>query len=644
MTVGAWGDISQADLLVDGKYIDDKSGLNIGGGVLDATLTRSIEQASTIEFTVFDPDHNLLNSRLVTEKIKCNVGPYSFKLCAVEKSDDNIILTFEDEAVSLLRDHAVPRKAARNKVTRAQFAQMLVKEVPKLSLFSTELKVHQPVEKTKQTPNQKSRDANKEYGFPDKIPSDITVRGGKNPTKAQMTNADIILRQGTEMLADKFTLIVGLAVGIDESALVALNHGDSAGPDSRGVFQQRDNGAWATAPKGSAASEAQRMDTATSAKIFFKKAIELRKNHPDYTETELAHAVQGNADPNVYQQWVKEAKKIYALWFGIIPDFNADTANSTTARAKKPYEFHRGGPGQRGEDSWQCLLRLSQEVNWLCFCIGFTVYFLPSVDLYTSRPIATIDEDTVGVERINFEYDLGKNVTQATVEVHAERWQVDPGAVIMIQNMGPANGRWLVSEITRSFFDTQAEVSLIKPTNPLPEPAATAVVGAKASGKLTTNGELGGFSAVETGLSLLNPNGYRQAGVAANHANHPGVSLSEYLKNHKVEKAPFDCSSFVRWCWIVGGQIDIGDGNVVSQVAHAKTTNWLQGGSGKTPPGGFSEGDILAVNGSEGPFTHTVMCAGGQDTVEAQSTATGIVKGKMPSSWNYWYRPEPAKT
>lgn len=641
MSSGAWADISQADLLVDGKYINDPEGLNIGGPMLDASIVRSIEQASTIAFTMFDPNKDLLNSRLVTEKIKCNVGTYGFKLAAVEKSGENVILTFEDEAISLLRDHATPRKASRAKVTRAEFAKMLVEEESGLTFFSTELKNLQPVANHKGKPNQSTRDANKEYGFPDKIPSDITVRGGHNPTRKQMQNADDVLRQGTQMSADKFTLITGLAVAIDESSLIAVDHGDAAGPSSRGLFQQQDNGAWATAPKGSAASLAQRMDPSTSAMAFFKQAIKARKAHPEYTYTELAHAVQGNADPNVYAQWVAEAKKIYDLWYGIIPSFNADTPS--TATVKKPYEFHRGGPGHRGENTWQCLLRLAQEVNWLCFCVGMTIYFLPAVDLYTSRPIATIDEDTDGIEGIDFQYDLGKNVTQATVTCHAEKWQVDPGAVIILQNMGPASGRWIVSEIDRSLFDTQATINLVKPTNPLPEPAATNISSSKAKGTLLATGELNGFTVVETGLSLLNPNGYRQAGVAPNHANHPGVSLKDYLQNHKTEKPPFDCSSFVRWIWMVGGHIDIGDTNVAGQVAHAKTTSWLQGGPGTQPPGGFQEGDVLALHTSEGDWGHTVVCAGGTDTIEAQSTRTGIVKGTMPSTWEYWYRPEPAK-
>lgn len=640
MTTGAWGDVTQADLLVDGKYIDDKNGLNIGGGVTDATITRSIEQASTIDFTIFDPQHDLLNSRLVTQKIKCNVGPYAFKLAAVEKSDDNIILTFEDEAISLLRDHATPKKAARSKLTRAQFGKLLVDEEPKLTFYTTELKNRQPVANSKAVPSQATRDGDKEYGFPTSIPTSLKIKG-VTATQIQLHNADAVLRQGVQMKADTFTLVTAIAVAIGESDLIAIDHGDAAGPDSRGIFQQRDNGAWTTAPKGSAQSLADRMDPSHAALEFFARAIVKRKENPSLDYSNLGHAVQINSDANYYAQFVSSAKAIYNLWSGVIPSIS-DTAAST-ATAKKPYEFHRGGPGQKGEDSWQCLLRLASEVNWLCFAVGYTIYFLPAVDLYRSRPIATIDEGTPGVERINFQYDIGKNVTTATVEVHAQRWQVDPGAVIIIQNMGPANGRWLVSEITRSLFDTQATITLVKPTAPLPEPAATAVTGTKASGKLGANGELNGLTVVEVGLSLLDPNGYRQASVAANHSNHPGVSLTEYLKNHKTEKAPFDCSSFARWIWIVGGHVDIGDTNVVGQVAHAKTTNWLKGGPGTQPPGGFTYGDVLAVNGSEGPMTHTVVCAGGGDTVEARDTKDGIVKGTMPSSWNYWYRPEPPK-
>lgn len=624
---GAWADVTLPHLLINGQGI--KETLDFGGTVTDARIVRSIEQASTIAFDIHDPDHVILNSPLVTKAIRCHVQQYAFQLCSVDKNDDILTLTFEDDAVALLRKHATPRKAARAKVTRAQFVQTLVREVPKLTLFAPELKIRQPISTAKKQKKKKAADefaGQTQPGFPDKIPADIKYRG-QPLSKEQIANLDAAITQWKQMSEVKDEWIIwGIAIGFQESSWISLDnaHSDSTSTkdSSMGIFQQQNW--WGTAK--------QRMDPAGAADLFMSAVVKYNKaDGPGITFLQVVQNVQIPAAQYVkdYPPFLPLARKIFGLWSG------SDQFNTTgSTSSAKPYEFHRGGPGQKGEDSWQCITRLAQEVNWLAFAVGYTIYFISAVDLYTSRPIATISEDTPGIERINFQYDIGKNLTHAQIDCHAERWQIDPGAVVMIENMGPANGRWIISEIDRSLFDTDATISLVKPTRPLPEPQST-TTGTKANvGKLKINGELGGPTVVQVGISLIDPNGYVFG------ANHPGISLSAFLKNGKIEKPPFDCSSFARWCWMVGGHIDIGDGNVQSQADHARTTSWKKGSSGTLPPGGFQEGDILCLHN----YTHTVICAGGGRTIEAQGHRTGILQDNMPTTYDFWYRPEPATT
>ena len=56
--------------------------------------------------------------------------------------------------------------------------------------------------------------------------------------------------------------MISVMVALGESGLRVLDYGDGPGPDSRGLFQQRDNGAWG--------SYADRMDPTTSATNFIK--------------------------------------------------------------------------------------------------------------------------------------------------------------------------------------------------------------------------------------------------------------------------------------------------------------------------------------------------------------------------------------
>ena len=78
----------------------------------------------------------------------------------------------------------------------------------------------------------------------------------------QLTNAAYIMNAASTLGLDRAAQIIGVMTAMGESSLRVVDHGDTAGPDSRGLFQQRDNGAWG--------SLADRMDPTISATNFFK--------------------------------------------------------------------------------------------------------------------------------------------------------------------------------------------------------------------------------------------------------------------------------------------------------------------------------------------------------------------------------------
>ena len=78
-------------------------------------------------------------------------------------------------------------------------------------------------------------------------------------------------------------------------------YGDGAGPDSRGLFQQRDNGAWG--------SYADRMDPTISATNFIK-ALQAVAGWELLEPTIAGNKVQRNADPYHYQKYWPEAVKL----------------------------------------------------------------------------------------------------------------------------------------------------------------------------------------------------------------------------------------------------------------------------------------------------------------------------------------------
>lgn len=118
----------------------------------------------------------------------------------------------------------------------------------------------------------------------------------------QLGNAEIILNTVKERKLDPKAAVIAVTVAMTESSLRNLNYGDEAGPDSRGLFQQRDS--WGTL--------AQRTDPASATGLFLDRLVEI----PDYLNLPIAvvaQEVQVSALPDAYQKWEGEAAAIVAL-------------------------------------------------------------------------------------------------------------------------------------------------------------------------------------------------------------------------------------------------------------------------------------------------------------------------------------------
>jgi hypothetical protein len=131
----------------------------------------------------------------------------------------------------------------------------------------------------------------------------ITVPAGPVAGYCQdkLVNAAHIMTAARSLGIGPRTQAIGVMTAMGESGLRVLDHGDAAGADSRGLFQQRDNGAWGTL--------SDRMDPYTSALHFFTKLVSIR-GWKNLTPGEAAHAVQVNADPNHYDPYWARAQEI----------------------------------------------------------------------------------------------------------------------------------------------------------------------------------------------------------------------------------------------------------------------------------------------------------------------------------------------
>lgn len=164
----------------------------------------------------------------------------------------------------------------------------------------------------------------------------------------QLTNAAYIMNAAAALGLDRQAQVVGVMVAMGESSLTVLDNGDTVGPDSRGLFQQRDNGAWGT--------YADRMDPTTSATNFFNALIAV-PGWETLEPTIAAHKVQGNADPYHYETYFTAADAVVtalagdrptgggcasgALVFPLSPGFNmTDDYGPRTAPAAGASTWH----------------------------------------------------------------------------------------------------------------------------------------------------------------------------------------------------------------------------------------------------------------------------------------------------------------
>lgn len=129
-------------------------------------------------------------------------------------------------------------------------------------------------------------------------------------SKDQLVNAANIMLAAQKLGLSARDQQIGVMTAMGESGLRVLDYGDNVGPDSRGLFQQRDNGAWG--------SYEDRMNPFISATNFFR--VEMSIEGRDSMEpTLVANAVQRNADPWHYARWWEPAGAVVRGLGGISP-------------------------------------------------------------------------------------------------------------------------------------------------------------------------------------------------------------------------------------------------------------------------------------------------------------------------------------
>lgn len=162
------------------------------------------------------------------------------------------------------------------------------------------------------------------------LPEEVAGYSGE-----QLQNAAQIMLAAKDMGLSLRAQQIGVMTAIGESSLVVLDNGDAVGPDSRGLFQQRDNGAWG--------SYADRMDPYISATNFYKALVQV-PGWETMAPTLAAHATQHNADPYHYEKSWDDAVAIVDALSGAVssPATVAPVAQQPSGDGHAPVENTAG--------------------------------------------------------------------------------------------------------------------------------------------------------------------------------------------------------------------------------------------------------------------------------------------------------------
>lgn len=664
--------MSTGDLPELWLYVDGEKKLNIRPMVLPSSkVDITIEGISTVQVDIADWKRRVLRSGLLSTRtdivLPAGFIPWPdhwFRLAQVKKNGDTLSLIFEDRHVQIMKQFNKKLVVPKGQMTRCEFVWRLFLEAqmrdPLMKDFISPCSIgKKPPPKlidsiegiTPQPPSFKYVPGASVLKTGAKI---YITNGIDPPTLAQddqIRNINIILNEAMTMKARRKILVVAMMVAQVESSIRNLSCVLKYGmcPDGPiGVFQQFHTYGWPASN-----------DVKTDAHAFLDACIATDKTYPNLTYEQLGVKTQNSgADPFNLSPYLNNyagklnvariyAERIVTAWGVAGGDIQSQkVSNDPTAVGGDPFappsalagaaqaisgpdtntvQWHRGSPVRRSskhgslrqwkpENSWDCALRMAQEVQWYCFWYIDDLHFEKGDDIFSRIPDYVIKEFDQGIDYIDGDYDRNKVNGTVTLNVEARQWQAVPGDLILLEEMGPWDGRWIMTEFSRDLISgqvaAQATITCKKPQPALPEPSATTqpTIGPPTGGELTPPNqrsvgcvaelakvvETAQFYLAYPGLGNGGNNGYSESRPIYTIANQVfPPSLPPYL----------DCSGFAATCYAVAGW-----GNPALCGEYADTTTQQSVGR-IIPESAAVPGDLVFWSG---PDHVAVYLGGGQ--------------------------------
>lgn len=125
-----------------------------------------------------------------------------------------------------------------------------------------------------------------------------------------------------------------------------------------------------------------------------------------------------------------------------------------------------------GANSWDVLgTDVAEPIQWRRFSDGRRLVVGGDPWLLDRDPNPSRFREFAGpCQSIDFDLDVGRRASEATIIVDSKLWALPPGSAVILEDLGPADGKWLVSEFERTLTRTRATVTLTRKRHVLDEP------------------------------------------------------------------------------------------------------------------------------------------------------------------------------
>lgn len=268
-------------------------------------------------------------------------------------------------------------------------------------------------------------------------------------------------------------------------------------------------------------------------------------------------------------------------------------------------QLSRGTVDTPLENSWTCLQRLASEIQWVCFESFGTVYFGPYSYLTSVSPVFLPREFSAGVTLITGTYDVGQPLGELTITCVADSWFPNIGQCVQINDLGPFNGNWIVSEMERTdIMEPTITITLQQPLPGLPEPTtggSNPAVGSGAGDVQSTGGRTAAKKALAFCLSKV---------------GHP---YSETV-NLRLGPTYYDCSGLVYEAYL----------SVGINITTTTFTQWPTAAGSPVPAGinNLLPGDLLYFGYGVGQEAQHVAMV---DTINKTKGTVHVVQAADPA-------------